>query len=154
MAVQISLQATPRLSEDKVKQCIDPRLKGEYPPKGVAKVSLSYPLYAVSHCFVVVILMNNGVTDVTPRTLSPAACRGGGSVRAIRSGVQAQHEHRRQGAHSSSAAKSSSTSSLRACGPGNRGLMRHTKGPLGAYCLTIAHWVQFGSGMEIHFAGF
>ncbi|KQK12327.1 hypothetical protein BRADI_1g02970v3 [Brachypodium distachyon] len=26
--------ATPRLSEDKVKQCIDPRLKGEYPPKG------------------------------------------------------------------------------------------------------------------------
>ncbi|RWW12324.1 hypothetical protein GW17_00024015 [Ensete ventricosum] len=30
--------ATPRLSEDKVKQCIDPRLKGEYPPKGVAKV--------------------------------------------------------------------------------------------------------------------
>nr|CAB3452718.1 unnamed protein product [Digitaria exilis] len=33
-------QATPRLSEDKVKQCVDPRLKGEYPPKGVAKVTL------------------------------------------------------------------------------------------------------------------
>ncbi|KAJ8466304.1 hypothetical protein OPV22_028856 [Ensete ventricosum] len=31
--------ATPRLSEDKVKQCIDPRLKGEYPPKGVAKLA-------------------------------------------------------------------------------------------------------------------
>lgn len=31
-------QATPRLSEDKVKQCVDPKLKGEYPPKGVAKV--------------------------------------------------------------------------------------------------------------------
>ncbi|CAI0397177.1 unnamed protein product [Linum tenue] len=30
--------ATPRLSEDKVKQCVDPKLKGEYPPKGVAKV--------------------------------------------------------------------------------------------------------------------
>ncbi|KAK4754468.1 hypothetical protein SAY87_002572 [Trapa incisa] len=30
--------ATPRLSEDKVKQCVDPRLKGEYPPKAVAKV--------------------------------------------------------------------------------------------------------------------
>ncbi|KAK1270650.1 PTI1-like tyrosine-protein kinase 3 [Acorus gramineus] len=31
--------ATPRLSEDKVKQCIDPKLKGEYPPKGVAKLA-------------------------------------------------------------------------------------------------------------------
>ncbi|CAL9202994.1 unnamed protein product [Musa hybrid cultivar] len=31
--------ATPRLSEDKVKQCIDPRLKGDYPPKGVAKLA-------------------------------------------------------------------------------------------------------------------
>lgn len=32
------MQATPRLSEDKVKQCVDPKLRGEYPPKGVAKV--------------------------------------------------------------------------------------------------------------------
>ncbi|ONM53105.1 PTI1-like tyrosine-protein kinase 3 [Zea mays] len=32
-------KATPRLSEDKVKQCVDPRLKGEYPPKGVAKLA-------------------------------------------------------------------------------------------------------------------
>ncbi|CAA6668299.1 unnamed protein product [Spirodela intermedia] len=31
--------ATPRLSEDKVKQCVDPRLKGEYPAKGVAKLA-------------------------------------------------------------------------------------------------------------------
>ncbi|CAL9209180.1 unnamed protein product [Musa hybrid cultivar] len=31
--------ATPRLSEDKVKQCIDPRLKGDYPSKGVAKLA-------------------------------------------------------------------------------------------------------------------
>ncbi|RZR76611.1 hypothetical protein BHM03_00001453 [Ensete ventricosum] len=33
------MQATPRLSEDKVKQCVDPRLKGDCPPKAVAKVS-------------------------------------------------------------------------------------------------------------------
>jgi len=31
--------ATPRLSEDKVKQCVDPRLKGDYPPKAVAKLA-------------------------------------------------------------------------------------------------------------------
>ncbi|KAA8531362.1 hypothetical protein F0562_006071 [Nyssa sinensis] len=31
--------ATPRLSEDKVKQCVDPKLKGEFPPKAVAKLA-------------------------------------------------------------------------------------------------------------------
>jgi len=31
--------ATPRLSEDKVKQCVDPRLGDEYPPKAVAKMA-------------------------------------------------------------------------------------------------------------------
>lgn len=31
--------ATPRLSEDKVKQCVDPKLKGDYPPKSVAKMA-------------------------------------------------------------------------------------------------------------------
>lgn len=31
--------ATPRLSEDKVKQCVDPKLKGEYPSKAVAKLA-------------------------------------------------------------------------------------------------------------------
>ncbi|GAA0156763.1 hypothetical protein LIER_14175 [Lithospermum erythrorhizon] len=31
--------ATPRLSEDKVKQCVDVRLNGEYPPKAVAKMA-------------------------------------------------------------------------------------------------------------------
>ncbi|CAN6483111.1 unnamed protein product [Victoria cruziana] len=36
--------ATPRLSEDKVKQCVDPRLKGEYPAKGVAKVLSLSPI--------------------------------------------------------------------------------------------------------------
>ncbi|KAG1326100.1 putative Pto-interacting protein 1 [Cocos nucifera] len=30
--------ATPRLSEDKVKQCVDARLGGDYPPKAVAKI--------------------------------------------------------------------------------------------------------------------
>lgn len=35
-------QATPKLSEDKVKQCADVRLKGEYPPKAVAKVIKLY----------------------------------------------------------------------------------------------------------------
>ncbi|KAJ0081354.1 hypothetical protein Patl1_12116 [Pistacia atlantica] len=30
--------ATPKLSEDKVKQCVDAKLNGEYPPKIVAKV--------------------------------------------------------------------------------------------------------------------
>nr|GMD77515.1 pto-interacting protein 1-like [Ipomoea batatas]GMD79212.1 pto-interacting protein 1-like [Ipomoea batatas] len=33
------LTATPRLSEDKVKQCVDARLNGEYPPKAVAKMA-------------------------------------------------------------------------------------------------------------------
>ncbi|XP_044373429.1 probable protein kinase At2g41970 [Triticum aestivum] len=31
--------ATPRLSEDKVKQCIDPKLNNDYPPKAVAKLA-------------------------------------------------------------------------------------------------------------------
>ncbi|KAJ1418708.1 Serine-threonine/tyrosine-protein kinase, catalytic domain [Sesbania bispinosa] len=31
--------ATPKLSEDKVKQCVDVRLKGEYPSKSVAKMA-------------------------------------------------------------------------------------------------------------------
>ncbi|KAJ4779431.1 Kinase superfamily protein [Rhynchospora pubera] len=31
--------ATPRLSEDKVKQCVDPRLNNDYPPKAVAKLA-------------------------------------------------------------------------------------------------------------------
>ncbi|XP_047328207.1 probable protein kinase At2g41970 [Impatiens glandulifera] len=31
--------ATPRLSEDKVKQCIDPKLGDDYPPKAIAKMA-------------------------------------------------------------------------------------------------------------------
>lgn len=31
--------ATPRLSEDKVKQCIDPKLNNDYPPKAIAKMA-------------------------------------------------------------------------------------------------------------------
>nr|CAB3496562.1 unnamed protein product [Digitaria exilis] len=32
-------EATPRLSEDKVKQCVDPKLGEDYPPKAVAKMA-------------------------------------------------------------------------------------------------------------------
>ncbi|KAI3819995.1 hypothetical protein L1987_13850 [Smallanthus sonchifolius] len=31
--------ATPKLSEDKVKQCVDPKLNNDYPPKAVAKLA-------------------------------------------------------------------------------------------------------------------
>lgn len=31
--------ATPRLSEDKVKQCVDPKLNDDYPPKAIAKLA-------------------------------------------------------------------------------------------------------------------
>ncbi|CAI9100990.1 OLC1v1038193C2 [Oldenlandia corymbosa var. corymbosa] len=31
--------ATPRLSEDKVKQCVDPKLNNQYPPKAIAKMA-------------------------------------------------------------------------------------------------------------------
>ncbi|KAJ8621395.1 hypothetical protein MRB53_029924 [Persea americana] len=31
--------ATPRLSEDKVKQCVDPKLNSDYPPKAIAKMA-------------------------------------------------------------------------------------------------------------------
>ncbi|KAK2969620.1 hypothetical protein RJ640_029782 [Escallonia rubra] len=34
------VQATPKLNEDKVKQCVDPRLNGEYPPKAIAKMAV------------------------------------------------------------------------------------------------------------------
>ncbi|KAF9596472.1 hypothetical protein IFM89_012177 [Coptis chinensis] len=36
--------ATPRLSEDKVKQCIDPKLNNDFLPKAMAKVSFPLPL--------------------------------------------------------------------------------------------------------------
>ncbi|KAK4777525.1 hypothetical protein SAY87_017712 [Trapa incisa] len=32
-------QATPRLSEDKVKQCVDPKLNNDFPPKAIAKLA-------------------------------------------------------------------------------------------------------------------
>jgi pto-interacting protein 1 len=31
--------ATPRLTEDTVKQCVDPKMNGKYPPKGVARLA-------------------------------------------------------------------------------------------------------------------
>ncbi|KAI3868099.1 hypothetical protein MKX03_035315 [Papaver bracteatum] len=33
------ISATPRLSEDKVKQCVDPKLNNDYPPKAIAKMA-------------------------------------------------------------------------------------------------------------------
>lgn len=35
-------QATPKLCEDKVKQCVDAKLGNEYPPKSVAKVPILF----------------------------------------------------------------------------------------------------------------
>ena len=59
-------QATPRLSEDKVKQCVDPKLNNDYPPKAIAKVVVSsvtfflamiFPFKSYLHlgCFVIFI---------------------------------------------------------------------------------------------------
>jgi hypothetical protein len=41
------MQAKPRLSEDMVKECVDPRLGGLYPPKAVAKVRIFISLDAM-----------------------------------------------------------------------------------------------------------
>lgn len=97
-------QATPRLSEDKVKQCVDPRLKGEYPPKGVAKVDiLPFILVSVNDVFT---LIWPSFIDVIPFPWTlPAACCSGSTVCAIRSRVQAQHEHCCEGAFASPSTK-------------------------------------------------
>ncbi|GMI71294.1 hypothetical protein HRI_000798700 [Hibiscus trionum] len=42
--------ATPRFSEDKVRQCVDQRIGGDYPPKVVAKV-LIYLVAPDNVCF-------------------------------------------------------------------------------------------------------
>lgn len=39
------MQATPRLSEDKVKQCVDPKLNNDYPAKAIAKVLFYYYVF-------------------------------------------------------------------------------------------------------------
>ena len=44
-------QATPKLSEDKVKQCVDARLNGEYPPKAVAKVT-TFAILSLFHAII------------------------------------------------------------------------------------------------------
>ncbi|KAL0318615.1 UNVERIFIED_CONTAM: Pto-interacting protein 1 [Sesamum angustifolium] len=38
-ALLMTTRASPRLTEDRVKQCIDARLNGEYPPKAAAKMA-------------------------------------------------------------------------------------------------------------------
>jgi hypothetical protein len=95
-------QATPRLSEDKVKQCVDPRLKGEYPPKGVAKVDILPP--GTCLCVWCFTLIWSSFYWCNPWTL-PAACCSGSSMRAIWSRVQAQHEHSCEGAFASPSTK-------------------------------------------------
>ncbi|GLT87126.1 hypothetical protein SLE2022_052250 [Rubroshorea leprosula] len=48
--------ATPQLSEDKVKQCVDARLLGDYPSKALAKFAtaatfcLQYEAHFREHC--------------------------------------------------------------------------------------------------------
>jgi len=49
-------QATPKLSEDKVRQCVDTRLGGEYPPKAVAKVFTLFRIFSPSFLFYLAIL--------------------------------------------------------------------------------------------------
>ena len=45
------IQATPRLSEDKVKQCVDPKLNNDYPPKAIAKVLSTLPPMSFNSLF-------------------------------------------------------------------------------------------------------
>ena len=107
-------QATPRLTEDTVKQCIDPRLKGECPPKGVAKVCLSSSLVSLLRTPSLTRSLAKKQLETNLNTkcfflVLNAACSGGSPLRAVRVGVQTQHEHRRQGALAPSSAETSSS---------------------------------------------
>uniref|UniRef100_A0ACD5XBM1 Uncharacterized protein n=1 Tax=Avena sativa TaxID=4498 RepID=A0ACD5XBM1_AVESA len=71
--------ATPRLTAEKVKQCIDPRLNGEYPPKGVAKLAAVAALcvqyeaeFRPSMSIVVKALSPLTLNRQTPPSLPPA----------------------------------------------------------------------------------
>jgi len=55
-----TFQATPKLSEDKVRQCVDTRLGGEYPPKAVAKVFTLFRIFSPSFLFYLPILYIRG----------------------------------------------------------------------------------------------
>ncbi|KAL5981662.1 cleavage polyadenylation factor subunit pti1 [Asimina triloba] len=70
--------ATPRLSEDKVKQCVDTRLNGEYPPKAVAKVlKLHYfderKTFAVSKITNNVAMLGESIASACTHSISPFA---------------------------------------------------------------------------------
>ncbi|KAL2565590.1 hypothetical protein AAZV13_19G115900 [Glycine max] len=54
--------ATPRLSEDKVKQCVDPKLNNDYPPKAIAKVC-SFILLSLQLDYVIYNILLRLVTD-------------------------------------------------------------------------------------------
>ena len=61
-----TFQATPKLSEDKVRQCVDARLGADYPPKAVAKVNcggiLFYALCVCTGMFIFLLfLLENGI---------------------------------------------------------------------------------------------
>jgi hypothetical protein len=86
------MKATPRLSEDKVKQCVDPKLGEDYPPKAVAKVTRPCSL-----------LLTLGPSEHTlvsqdSRFFFPVSVgSGGGVVRAVRVRFPAEHDHRGEG---------------------------------------------------------
>ena len=82
-------QATHRLSEDKVKQCVDPKLK-EYPAKGVAKVC---PQQSLLYCSSLNLSLSRMFSDPVKMCCAVAAGCSGGSVRAVRGRVQTEHEH-------------------------------------------------------------
>ncbi|KAL4349653.1 hypothetical protein AHAS_Ahas10G0063500 [Arachis hypogaea] len=59
-----SANATPRLSEDKVKQCVDPKLGAEYPPKAIAKYGCHFLVWIEhefeSESFILAVARKNG----------------------------------------------------------------------------------------------
>ena len=49
LLVMLVPQATPMLTEDRVQECIDPKLGDQYPPAGALKVPDSSPDNSVTH---------------------------------------------------------------------------------------------------------
>lgn len=96
------LQATPKLSENNVNQCVDARLNGEYPLKAAAKVTFSYyhffsrEGYNIDVWFWVCLFMTWYGSD---GCCSCALC-------AIWGRVQAKHEHSSEGTSASSQSSS------------------------------------------------
>jgi len=49
LLVMLAHQATPMLTEDRVQECIDPKLGDQYPPAGALKVPDSSPDNSATH---------------------------------------------------------------------------------------------------------